>query len=171
MCLKDRQVGYKGLKDTSHTFSCYFASECTHVISLIVGFITEKKKSACMHMWFSKIISFLWTEIQGAPLCKQMNTLESKTNNRWAKQTPQVMILGRWTYRHNSRLFSSRLLRAFTSSSHSKCVRWIKVSGLGQSERQSVMQIMFFSVVVVVCVIVCMKYTRKPSWQKLCLLC
>lgn len=37
MCLRDRKVGYKGLKDTSQTFSCYFASECTHVISLISG--------------------------------------------------------------------------------------------------------------------------------------
>lgn len=37
MCLRDRKVGYKGLKDTSQTFSCYFASECTHVISLITA--------------------------------------------------------------------------------------------------------------------------------------
>lgn len=85
MCLRDRKVGYKGLKDTSQTFSCYFASECTHVISLITGLTKENYKEnrcACICDQSDYLFCFTSTEIQGAPLCKQMNTFRSKTNNQ-----------------------------------------------------------------------------------------
>lgn len=51
MCLRDRKVGYKGSKDTSQTFSCYFASECTRVISLIIGLTKKIRNKIVEHAY------------------------------------------------------------------------------------------------------------------------
>lgn len=156
MCLRYRKIGYKGLKDTSdiqllfclwvHSFNFPY-----HWFNKIKLYIT---KSLCMHMWFSQIyVSFTSTEIQGAPLCKQMNTFRSKTNNQWTNGQNKSWFLV------NGRTNPADLMTA----PHIYLMLTFKVCPVNkgnmplQRERQS------FNVndVLFCCCVVCMKYTWK----------
>lgn len=77
MCFRDWKVGYKGFKDTSKTFRCYFASKCSHVISLITGLL-KRKTNKIMHAYVIQS-DFLWRQLKyKVHLC---------VNNTWRAKT------------------------------------------------------------------------------------
>lgn len=100
MCFKDRKAGYKGLKDTSHTFSCYFASECTHVIWFDKKKKSERKNQCACICDSVRSFLFLFTQLKyKVHLCVnkwthlgQRPTIDEQTNSRshdsWSMDVP-----------------------------------------------------------------------------------